>query len=164
VRTKTSWIRSLGQPASDIVRKANCSAIYCRYIAGGGRALVAHRIAETGEYLGVSQIPEIASRSLSATDLDGLELIPEQFRIHLRASLGIVDGGMIWSGQDFLELGVLQVGDQRLFLTYALRQPSAGYGARLRAHAQGALPVMLLPTQRQCASELAMVTLDTPLP
>lgn len=46
------------------------------------RVLEAHSVG-TGFY-GVSRTPEIPSRSLTATDLDGLELKPDQFRIHLR--------------------------------------------------------------------------------
>jgi hypothetical protein len=44
-----------------------------------GRVLAAHVVSE-GEYYGVSQTSEVPSRSLSATDLDGYELVPEKFR------------------------------------------------------------------------------------
>lgn len=130
---------------------------------GAGRILTAHAISD-GDYLGVSQLPEIPSRGLSATDLDGLELVPEQLRLHLRSSLGIENGGVVWDERELLELGTVGVGGQNLYLAYALRQPSAGFGDRLRAHANGAFPVVIVPVSRDDKFELAKVVLDAPLP
>src|SRR5205807_1140725 len=48
-----------------------------------GRVLEAHVVSD-GDYYGVSRAAEIPSRSLTATDLDGLALHPEQFRLYLR--------------------------------------------------------------------------------
>jgi hypothetical protein len=132
-------------------------------VQGGGRILTAHAISN-GDYLGVSQVPEVPSRGLSATDLDGLELVPEQLRLHLRSKLGVDNGGVVWDEWDLLELGTIGVGDQNLYLAYALRQPAPGFGDRLRAHANGAFPVVLVPVPRGNKSELAEVVLDVPLP
>ena len=53
-----------------------------------GRVLDAHEVSD-GDFYGVSRVPEIPSRSLTGTDLDGLELAPEQLRLHLRSTLDI---------------------------------------------------------------------------
>lgn len=128
-----------------------------------GRTLAAHPMPD-GDFYGVSQVPEIPSRSLSATDLDGLELVPEHLRLYLRSRLGISGSGAAWDGSELLDLGVIEVGDQRFHASYALRQPSMGVGDRIRARAGGALPVLLIPASQMDSSELARVMLDSPLP
>lgn len=131
---------------------------------GGGRVLEAHALSD-GEFYGVSRVPETPSRSLSATDLDGLELDVEQFRSHLRSLLGITGTFIAASnGPELLDLGVIDVGGQRLRLTYALRQPSAGAGDILRTRAASVPSVLLIPTGRTDFSESARVILDGALP
>ena len=97
----------------------------------GGQSLTAHPI-EKGEFYGVSQASEIPSRSLSATDVDGLEMKPAEFRLHLRNHLGL-KGTTTDLGDGLLDLGALEVGDKQIRLIYALRQPSVGSGDRIRA-------------------------------
>jgi hypothetical protein len=128
-----------------------------------GRVLRPQPVSD-GDFYGVSDVDEIPSRSLSATDLDGLELIPEKFRLHLRSVLGITHGGVSWDGQDLLHLGVVELCGQRIYFTYAIRQPAAGIGDRTRSHAEGAHPVMLIPPSQTDACELARVNLETTLP
>jgi hypothetical protein len=98
-----------------------------------GRVLSAQQLSD-GEFYGVSRSSEVPSRSLSSTDFEGLELAPEQFRLYLRSKLGIAAGGAGWNSQGLLELGTIEAGEHRLYLVYALRQPSAGVGERLRLH------------------------------
>jgi hypothetical protein len=128
-----------------------------------GRVLSAHPLSE-GEYYGVSQTDEIPSRTLSATDLDGFELIPEKLRLYLRSRFGIVHGGSVWDGGETLELGFIKLGIQDIHVVYALRQPAPGIGDHMRAHSSGALSVLLIPACETYKSELASVPLDSALP
>jgi hypothetical protein len=131
--------------------------------AGAGRVLEAHAM-PGGDFYGVSQSAEIPSRSLSTTDLDGWELDPERFRTHLRTELRISVAGTAWDGQDLLDLGTVDLGGQRLHISYALRQPAQGFGDRLRAKAAGAPSVLLIPSSQYEGSEMPKVILDSPLP
>jgi hypothetical protein len=82
---------------------------------------------------------------LTATDLDGLELVPERFRLYLRTALGITSGGAVWDNEELLELGSIEVGAYSIYVVYALQQPLPGAGNKIRAHAGGAHPVILFP-------------------
>lgn len=128
-----------------------------------GRVLEAHAVSD-GEFYGVSRVPEIPSHSLTATDLDGLELVPEQLRLYLRSTLGITSGGAVWDGGGLLELGLIGVGDHRIYLTYALQQPLSGVGDKVRARASGAHVVLLFPSPQPDSCELARVVLESALP
>jgi hypothetical protein len=128
-----------------------------------GRVLDVHAVSN-GDYYGVSRAEEIPSRSLTATDLDGLELQPEQLRIHLRKRLGMTNGGVRWDNGELLDLGFLEVGGHRIYAVYALRQPRSGIGHALRARADGAHPVLLFPSPEDDGAELAHVTLESALP
>lgn len=130
--------------------------------AGPGHLLDAHAIS-AGEFYGVSRAPEIASRSLSSTDVDGFQLNPEQFRVYLRERLAMSDTGVPWNGEEELYLGTILVGDVHIHLDYAIQEPSPGVGARLRARAGGNHCVLLVPTARADKSELARAIID-PLP
>lgn len=128
-----------------------------------GRVLETHPVSD-GDFYGVSRVPEVPSRSLTGTDLDGLELAPEQLRLYLRSMLGITSGGSIWNKSELLELGVVGVGDHRLHFFYALQQPLPGIGDTIRARAAGAHPVILLPSPHADGCELASVTIESSLP
>lgn len=131
---------------------------------GAGRVLAAHEVSP-GEFHGVSSDPAIPSRSLSATHLDGMELNIEQLRLHLRERLAITGSSQASSrGDDLLDLGIVDVGGQRLRLAYALAQPSTGVGDRLRTLAGNAVPVLLVPAGHNGTSEVARVLLAEPLP
>lgn len=128
-----------------------------------GRVLEVHPVSD-GDSYGVSRIPEVPSRSLTATDIDGLELAPEHFRLFLRSSLGITSGGAVWEKGELLDLGVVRVGDHRLYLFYALQQPQPGIGDKIRARAAGAHPVILIPSPYSDDCELATVVIESALP
>lgn len=129
-----------------------------------GRALQAYETLD-GEFYGVSTMPEIPSRSLTATDLDGLELDPEQLRHELRSRLRITGHARTWDRhQALLELGTIEVGGYSLHLSYAIRAPQNGVAAELRRNAAGAHTVVLIPSQSYNGSELPAVVLENPLP
>ncbi|MGC4052854.1 MAG: hypothetical protein QM757_26300 [Paludibaculum sp.] len=131
--------------------------------SSAGRALRAHAV-PPGSFYGISEAAEMPSRSLSATDLDGLELVPEKFRLHLRSRLEISNGASQWDRGELLDLGQIDIGGERLHVMYALRQPSTGVGDRVRARAGGAHPVLLIPSSQTNASELAKVILGSVYP
>ena len=128
-----------------------------------GRVLSARPLSE-GEYYGVSQTDEIPSRTLSATDLDGFELMSEKLRLYLRSRLGIASGGNVWDGSETLDLGFIELGVQKIHAVYALRQPAPGIGDHMRAHSGSAPSVLLIPACETYKSELASVPLDSALP
>jgi hypothetical protein len=125
---------------------------------GAGQVLRAHPMGK-GEFYGVSQAPEIPSRSLSATDLDGFEMSPEQLRLYLRDHLGLTGTSTCWDGSELLDLGVLEIGERQFRLIYALRRPPVGSGDRIRARATEAYQVLLVPTSVNEEFELAKVIL-----
>ncbi len=127
-----------------------------------GRVLEAHPVPEGGWY-GVSRSPEVPSRSLTATHLDGLELKPDRLQDYLRSSFGITDAVTAWDGGAILDLGSLPVGDKRIRFALAVRAPGSGMGDRLRANAGGAYPVLLVPSSRLGSSELATIGLRFPI-
>lgn len=129
---------------------------------GAGLILQAKETAP-GDYYGVSDVPEIASRSLTATDLDGLELQPEQLRRFLCERIG-TDGGAAWDGGELLELGFITLGEHHIFLVFALAQPRPGIGDRLRARAEDASILVLFPSTKADGGELSCLKLETPLP
>lgn len=162
------WRTLLGKDTDELIQNGVLNPTRLESAAAAenpaaGRVLSAHPLSE-GEYYGVSQTDEIPSRTLSATDLDGFELIPEKLRLHLRSRFGIVNGGSVWDGGETLELGFIKLGVQDIHVVYALRQPAPGIGAHMRAHSNGALSVLLIPACETYKSELASVPLDSALP
>lgn len=128
-----------------------------------GRVLEAQGV-EDGDFYGVSQIPEIPSRSLTPTEVDGFELMPEQFRLYLRSALGISSGGAVWDGGALLELGFIKVGDYLIYSVYALQQPPTGSANTVRARVGAAHLAFLLPSALTEVSDLTQVTLETVIP
>ena len=162
------WRAFLGSEIDAMVQDSVLVAIQLDSIAhpdhpGAGRVFEPHDLSD-GQIYATSQMPEIPSRSVTATDLDGLELRPEQLRLYLRTTLGITSGGTTWDGQELLDLGIIQLGDHRFHTTYALREPSAGTGARIRAFANGIHSVLLLPSPNAKSPEIPHVVLNTALP
>lgn len=147
-----------------VLKKKLLSSIEAPGQVGGGRVLQAVRISNT-EYLGVSQMEEIASRSLSATDLDGLELDVALFQSCLRERLEMTGNCVPWSADKwFLDLGVLDLYGHQFRIAYAIRRPPDGAAAEVRTIAQSTTPVLLLPTGVDGSTGLAEVLLDGPLP
>lgn len=131
---------------------------------GAGRVLQVSELPD-GEFYGVSQAPEIPSRSLTATDLDGWMLRPEPLRQELRSRLGITGPARAWSDQDtVLDLGVVDLDGTRLHLSYALRQPPPGIAERIRQDAGGLPYVLLVPVTNYGRTDLPVALLENPLP
>jgi hypothetical protein len=162
------WRTLFGKDTDELVHRGILSPIRLDSVPApdnpaAGRALTAHVVSE-GEYYGVSQASEVPSRSLTATELDGYELLPEKFRLHLRSRLGISSGGSVWDGRETLDLGFVQIGSHSLHAVYALRQPALGIGVQVRAQSGGAHSVLLIPACETYNSELATVILESALP
>lgn len=131
---------------------------------GAGTVHRVEPVSET-EFFGVSEAPEIASRSLSATDVSGLELSVPAFQSHLRELLGITSNMVPWSDESWcLDLGVMDVHDQQFRVAYALRQPPIDAAVKVRELSKGLRPVLLLPTGLKDSTGLADVVLDSALP
>ena len=129
-----------------------------------GRVLRVQQISEWS-FHGVSEVSEVPSRTLTATDVEGLELAPELLRQYLRTTLGVAEGGVVWSpGDEVLQLGVRSVGDERLYVAYAIREPGRDIGVRLRVCANGAHVVLLVPGGRREEAGLPTVRLEGPIP
>ena len=162
------WRTLLGKDTDELIQKGVLNPIRLESVAAAenpaaGRVLSSHPLSD-GEYYGVSQTDEIPSRTLSATDLDGFELIPEKLRLYLRSRLGIANGGSVWDGNETLDLGFVELGIHKIHVVYALRQPAPGIGDHMRVHSSGALSVLLIPACETYKSELASVPLDSALP
>jgi hypothetical protein len=162
------WRTLLGKDTDELIQNGvlnptRLESIAAAENAAAGRVLSAHPLPQ-GEYYGVSQAGEIPSRTLSATDLDGFELMPEKLRLYLRSRLGIFNGGSLWDGNETLDLGFLELGVHKIHLVYALRQPATGVGDHMRAHSGGAPSVLLIQACETYKSELASVSIDSALP
>ena len=147
-----------------VLRHVQLQAVEHPEYPEAGTVLRVQQISEWG-FHGVSEVEEVPSRSLTATDVDGLELAPELFRQYLRTTLGITEGGVVWSADDeVLQPGWISVGDKRLYVAYAIRQPRRDMGLRLRKCTNGAHVVLLMPGSRRDESGLATVMLAGPIP
>jgi hypothetical protein len=160
------WRTLFGNQTDSLVQKGVLNPILLTSVPisehpGAGQVLDAHGMS-AGEYYGVSRAPEIQSRSLSATDLDAMQLDPEQLRLYLRTTLG-ASGGAVACG-DLLDVGAIEMGDQRIHVYYALRPPPAGTGDHIRIRAASAQHVLLIPSSRFGGTELAHVVIDEPIP
>ena len=165
----SSWREVFGDATdtlveSGVLRRVELRAVQHPDHPNAGRVLRVERIAE-GEYQGVSELSEVPSRALSATDVEGLELEPERFRQHVRDTLSITAGGCTWKTPDeVLELGWLPVGDERLYLAYAMRPPQPEVGARLRIRSDGAPVVLIVPATRPKVVGFATVSVSLAIP
>jgi hypothetical protein len=130
---------------------------------GSERVLEAHNISP-GEYIGVSRVPEIQSRSLSATDLDGLELNAEHLRQYLRKVLGSTGAEHPWDRKELIDLGFIQLAEYKFHVSFALRKPPNGIGDLVRSRASGAPAIILYPSTCKDGSELAKLVLNSSLP
>jgi hypothetical protein len=163
-----TWRSLFGAETDKLVREQVLKTVQLAAVPhpdhlAAGRVLDVHAVSN-GDYYGVSRAEEIPARSLTATDLDGLELQPEQLRTHLRTRFGITNGGVRWDNSELLDLGFLEFGGHRIYAVYALQQPRPGIGDALRARADGAHTVLLFPSPEGDGAELAHVTLESALP
>jgi hypothetical protein len=163
------WRGIFGRETDELVRRevlrtVPLPAVGAPESPGGGEVLEVVEL-ETGGAYGVSQAPEIHSRSLTETDIEGLELDPEALRRFLRERIGAQGAAQPWDPQqEVLDLGDVRLGEQRIRLSYALRPPQAGLGPTLRARAGAGPWVLLVPGEASLPADLPAALLDSPLP
>jgi hypothetical protein len=164
-----AWRECFGRETDALVKKGVLMKTQMESIAatghpGAGRVLQAVKLSP-GEFLGVSQAPEIPSQSLSATDLDGLDLVVPAFQSHLRELLEITGNAVPWqAGGWLLDLGVIDIHAHSFRLFYALRKPPQTAEADIKTCALSIHPVLLLPKGVAEQTSITRVLLDKPLP
>lgn len=127
----------------------------------GGATLRVTRL-DNGDFYAVADDQSVPSRTLSATDVEGLELVPDLLRQLLVDELG-TGGSVGWSGESTLDLGVIKIEEHEAHLLYALRPPTAETIALLeKLNAAGSRTLLLVPTTRDVAAP--HVPLRAPLP
>ena len=137
--------------AADVLTKVKLSAVASPGNPAGGRVFEAHPL-PNGDHYGVSKTPEIPSQTLTATDLDGWEFVPEKFRLFLRSVLGVSGPGIAYSGNGLLDLGRLEIGNHRIRIFYALNNSVSHWTPWAGERAAGDLSVILLPVASTPAS------------
>jgi hypothetical protein len=164
-----TWRGLFGNETDALVKAGALRTIQLDAIAapghpGAGRVLQAEPVSR-GDFLGVSAMPEVPSRTLSATDLDGFELDTEAFQSHLRTALGLSGNVLKPSSDGLLDLGLLDLGGYAVRLTYALRQPPSNAAAIVKERAAaGTQCVVLMPTSTDDLVGVPSLLLDSPLP
>lgn len=162
------WRRLFGRDTDALVAAGallpiQLDAIQSPESPAAGLTLVPHTIGPA-EFYGVSTDLAVPSRSLSATDLDGLELDPERLRQELRRRLCLSGSAALWNGQEHvLDLGVADVGDVQLRLGYAVRPPDPSTEQQMTQAAAGGPYALLIPSPAYAALPLHAV-LPSPLP
>lgn len=162
------WRAALGDRVDDFVREGVLEAVTLDSVRSpdapdAGSVLEVHPVDENESY-GVSVEPEITSRSLSPTDLDGLELNPDKLRGFLRSKMGTADDLRSSGVNGVVDLGTVRIGDFDFRPFYLICTPRQGIGDRLRRAAGGARVVVLVPQGRTTGSELAEAELECAVP
>lgn len=149
---------------NDILKKTRLDSVEPPGHPGAGRVLESNQISPV-DYLGVSQTSEIPSQSLSATDLDGLELMIPAFQRHLREVLEITSNAASWQPDSWLvDLGVLTICENDFRIIYALRQPPRDAAGQIRTLSASITPVLLMPKGIKDATGITEILLDKALP
>lgn len=167
--TISTWRDCLGTDTDLLVEKGILTTTRLESVEptmhpGAGRALQAKQLSPV-EYFGVSLMPDIPSQSLSATDLDGLELDIPAFQNHLRKVLEITSNNKPWQPDSwYLDLGTLNIDGHEFRVTYALRQPPHDASAAIRELSSSITHVLLLPTGMKTSTGINEVLLDNALP
>lgn len=144
-----------------VLRRVRRVAIQAEEHPGAGLAHEAIEL-EGGGFYGVSDVPEIPSRSLSETDVEALELQPEVYRTCLRAELALDGPAQPWAGGPLLDLGRLAVAEHAIRVFYAITPLPGDAAATLRSMAPGAHAVVLVPWGRRAGA--VGVPMETPFP
>ena len=148
---------------SGILRPAQLDSVTHPDFPWAGARLLADSVGPHDLY-GVSQEPAVPSRSLSPTDVDGLELDLGAFSRFLRERYG-ASGPPAPTPRGILDVGVVEVGALRYRLFYAISAPPIDAGSRL---AELALhedhPVLLLPARGRGTTHLPEVPLTRAVP
>lgn len=145
------WRRLFGRDtdalvAAHVLVPIQLDAVESPEHSAAGRVLHPHPIGDN-DYYGVSTDPEVPSRSLSATDLDGLALDPERFRQELRTRLQLSGPAAAWDERAHaLDLGVADFGEVKFRLGYAIRPPDSAVEQLMTSAAAGDSYVTLIPS------------------
>lgn len=159
------WRAVLGNGVDELLAFGALESIVLDSVAHpdrGGASLEIHPTSD-GEHYGVGV--DVPSKSLSPTDVEGLELDIESFGAFIGARLGLPDGQVrVAEGGGVLDLGVVALGDRRLRPFYLMSTPTGGLTKRLQAVALGDSPVLLVPRGRGDVSDLPTAELLEPVP
>lgn len=128
-----------------------------------GATLEVHGIGG-GQYYGVGSGDEIPAKSLSATDVEGLELRLDAFGSFLGRQLELPEGQVRSLETNVLDLGPVVLGEYTFRPFYLLGTPLEGLGVRLRTKAPGQQVVLIAPRGRTPCSDLAIAELSHPVP
>ncbi len=161
-----TWRAVFGDEVELLQKAGALNSIELRSVespGGGGPRVDVHQMDDDSFY-GVGTDDETASRTLSATDVEGLELDPEAFREFVQDRLGLEDRGGGTANDGAVDVGTVELAGRRFRVFYLLRQPSGGFGAELRKRCHDENIVLLVPKGRSSSSELVEVQLDGPLP
>ena len=166
--SETTWRRVFGRDmdclvASGTLRPAQLGSVPHPDFPWAGATLLADSVGPH-DFYGVSQEPAVPSRSLSPTDVDGLELDLGAFGRFLRARYG-ASGPPAATPRGVVDVGVVEVGALRFRLFYAVSAPPIDAGSRLAElalHEDQA--VLLLPARGLGTTRLPEVPLTRALP
>jgi hypothetical protein len=164
-----TWRDCFGNDTDTLVRKGllvktQLQSVEPPAARAAGRVLHAEQLSPV-DFFGVSQTPEIASRSLSVTDLDALELDVKALQRHLRALFAITGAAVPRTAEEwFLDLGTLDAYDHTFRLVYALREPPTGASDDIRRVCAAATPILLLPNGLRKSTGVIEVLIAKPLP
>lgn len=161
-----TWRALLGNRVEEL---ASCGALVSVQLESiahpdvDGATLGIHDVNQD-QYYGVATNGEVPSKSLSATDVEGLELDAAAFGAFLGEQLKLPKGQVRLSEANVLDLGPVVLGSYTIRPFYLLSTPTEGIGVRLRAMAAGEHAVLLVPRGRAAGSVLATAELSHPVP
>lgn len=161
-----AWRALLGDRVDELIRAGALVPVELGSIEHpdvDGASLGAHAIGD-GQYYGVGAGDEIPSKSLSPTDVEGLELNLTGLGHFLGKLLELSDDQVRIPETNVLDLGPVVLGEQTFRPFYLLSTPAPGLGARLRAKAPADNVVLLIPRGRTIGSDLATAELERPVP
>ena len=115
------WRTLLGKDTDELIQSGVLNPTRLESVAASenpvaGRVLSARPLSEGDILWREPDGTRIPSRTLSVTDLDGFELMPEKLRLYLRSRLGIANGGSVWDGNETLNLGFVELGRSSKFM------------------------------------------------
>ena len=161
-----TWRALLGDRADELVRADALVSVELESVEHpdlDGASLGIHSVGD-GQYYGVGSGDEVPSKSLSATDVEGLELDLVAFGVFLGEQLELPEGQVRTIETNVLDLGSMVLGGHSFRPFYLLNTPADGLGARLRTKAPGESVVLLVPRGRTTGSDLAAAELSHPVP
>lgn len=161
-----TWRAVFGDRVDELVRAEALVSVELESVEHpdrDGATLGIHALGD-GEYYGVGLDDETPSKSLSATDVEGMEFEVAAFGAFLGEQLELPEGQVRVSDTNVLDLGSVDLGGHTFRPFYLLNTPAQGLGVQLRTKASGENVVLLVPRGRDPGSDLATAELPNPLP